>query len=170
MDFLELAKERYSCRKISNKEVEQDKIDKILEAARLAPTAVNMQPFKVWVIKSPEAIAKVGKATLFTFGAPLIIVVGAKKEDAWVRQTDHKNFAEIDATIVATHIMLEIHQLGLGTTWVGYCDEGRLKTLFPEMSDYNIVALFPTGYPDNDAEPSPRHSQRKDIKEFVKEI
>ena len=168
MDFLELVKERYSCRKISNKEVEQEKIDKIVEAARLAPTAVNFQPFKIWVIKSADKVAKVSESTRYTFGAPIIFAVGAKKEEAWLREYDHKNFADIDASIVATHIMLEIQQLGLGTTWVGYFDEDKLKSLFPEMKEYSIVALFPTGYPADDAEPSPRHSQRKDVKDLVK--
>ena len=167
MDFLELAKDRYSCRKFSDKEVEQEKIDKILEAAIAAPTAVNIQPYKIWVLKSPEAVKKVSAATSFTFGANVIMIVGANEDEGWERGFDKKKFAQIDATIVATHLMLETHSLGLGTTWVGYFDENKLKGHFPKMNKYKIVGIFPIGYPADDAAPSSRHSLRKPKEELV---
>ena len=170
MSFLELAKERYSCRKFSDKKVEQDKIDKIIEVGKLAPTAVNSQPFKIWVMQSAEAIEKVAQATPFTFGASLIFAVGAKKNDAYSRKFDGKNFYEIDASIVSTHMMLEVQDLGLGTTWVGHFDPKILKEKFPQMSDYEIVALFPVGYPAEDAKPSEFHSASKSKEDLVEVI
>ena len=167
MNFLELAHARYSCRKFSDKKVEQEKIDKILEAGMAAPTAVNAQPVKIWVMNTPESVAKVSQATNYTFKTQTIFAIGAKKDNSWVRPFDNKNFSEIDATIVATHMMLEIHSLGLGTTWVGYFDPAILHEQFPQMKGYDIVGLFPTGYPADDATPSPRHAESKPKSEMV---
>lgn len=77
-----------------------------------------------------------------------------------MRPFDKKNFADVDASIAATHIMLAIEDLGLGTTWVAHFDAPKLKELFPEMADYELVAIFPVGYPAEDAAPSPRHTER----------
>ncbi len=164
MDFLELAQARFSCRKFSSKAVEQDKIDKIIQAGLLAPTAVNKQPFKIFEIKDVE---KLKKATPFTFGASVYLAIGADKQKAYIRAFDNKNFAEIDAAIVATHMMLEIQNLGLGTTWVGHFDEKVLKTEFPQMKDYSIVAVFPIGYPADDVEINPFHYSSKDKNEIL---
>lgn len=90
MTFLDLAKQRYSCRKISLKPVEEDKLQKILEAGNLAPTAHNNQPLHIWVLKSKEAMAKVAQTTVSIFGAPLALVVGGKADAAWLRPFDKK--------------------------------------------------------------------------------
>ena len=162
MDFLELAKERYSCRQLSDKKVEKEKLDKIIKAGILAPTATNAQPYKIWLIESKEA-----KANRYQFGAEVFFVVGAKKDAAWVRKFDNYNFADVDASIVATHMMLEITELGLGTTWVGHFDEPLLKTEFPEMKDYELIAIFPVGYPAQDVKPAERHYVRRTPEEAV---
>lgn len=170
MDFLTLAKERYSCRKFSSKPVEADKLNRILEAAISAPTAKNLQPFKIFVFQSEEAQAKIRTATPFHFNAPVILVVAGKKEDAFTRASDGRNFEDIDASIAATHIMLQVQAEGLGTTWVGLIDTPKARELFPELQGYDLVALFPIGYPAEDAAPSERHTQRKDIAEIVKYV
>ena len=167
MNFLELAKERYSCRMFSDKKVEQEKIDKIINAAMIAPTAINAQPFKIWIIQKEPDIKKVAEATPFTFGTSTIFAVGVKSDSAYRRKFDGKNFAEIDGAIVGTHIMLEIADLGLGTTWVGHFDPKILKSNFPQMAEYEIVALFPVGYPSEDAKPSDRHDVSKSKEELV---
>ena len=99
----------------------------------------------------------------------MIFAVGGKVDEAWVRKYDGKNFVDVDASVVATHMMLEIHDLGLGTTWVGSFDEDKLKEFFPALNGYNIVALFPTGYPAENARPSRLHTDRKE-KDAVVEI
>ncbi|MBQ3092271.1 MAG: nitroreductase family protein [Clostridia bacterium] len=167
MDFLQLSHDRYSVRKFKDTPVEQEKIDKIIEAAMTAPTACNWQPFKVWVIQSPEAVAKVYETTPYTFGTKLFFVIGGDPKTAWTRKYDQKGFADVDATIVATQMMLEIHDLGLGTTWVGSFDEPKLKAAFPEMEGYELIAMFPTGYPADDAEPSKLHAVSKAKEELV---
>ena len=167
MDFLELAKKRYSCRQLSDKKVEKEKLDKIIEAGILAPTATNAPPYKIWLIESCEAKEKLAKANRYQFGAEVFFVVGAKKDEAWVRKFDNYNFADVDASIVATHMMLEIADLGLGTTWVGHFDEPLLKEEFPEMKDYELIAIFPVGYPAEDARPAERHNIRRTVEEAV---
>ena len=167
MNFLELAKKRYSCRKMSDKPVEPEKLDQVLQAAIAAPTAKNLQPYKIWVVKSAEAMEKIKQATNFTFGAQTVLVIGGNKNDAFTRPLDGKNFATIDATIVATHLLLAVEDAGLATTWIGMVDEPKLKELFPEMQDYDIVALFPLGYAADDAKPSPRHEDRRSKDEAV---
>ena len=128
MEFNVLVQDRFSCRALSDREIPHEALDRILEAARVAPTAVNKQPFKVWAVESPEARAKLAETTNYTFGAGVFLVVGGKYEDAWVRQYDGRNFADVDASIVATYIMLAIHNEGLRSTWVGHFDAPNMKT------------------------------------------
>lgn len=168
MEFLELAKERYSCRKFKDTPVEPDKIEKIIEAAVSAPTAVNKQPWKLWVIQDTEAVEKVKQTTNYIFGAKTILALGGNENTAWVRPFDKRNFADVDASIVGTQIMLEVQALGLGTTWVGFFDAPKLKELFPEMAGYDLIALFPIGYPE--IGPHERHFQRKAKDELVEYI
>ena len=167
MRFLQLAQERYSCRKFSDRPVEPDKLDRILEAARVAPTATNAQPYHIWVLQSPEALESIRACTSCHFNAQVLLLVGAKADGAWVREFDGRNFADVDASIVATQLMLAVQDEGLGTTWVGWFDAPKVKQLFPETESYDLVALFPIGHPAPDAAPAPRHSQRRPLGEMV---
>ena len=142
MGFLELAKARYSCRKLTNKPIEPEKIDRILQAAIAAPTAKNIQPYKIWKLSSPAAMEKLKQTTNFTFGAELALIVGVNYEEAFIRPFDKMNFAQIDGAIIATHIMLAVQDEGLGTTWVGYFDAPKLQQLFPEMKCYRAERIF----------------------------
>ncbi|MBQ7594818.1 MAG: nitroreductase family protein [Synergistaceae bacterium] len=170
MEFFDVVKNRYSCRKFADKPVEDEKLDRILQAGISAPTAKNVQPVKIWVIKSEDALAKIKSATPFkwTENVKVILAVGGTTEGAFVRPSDNRNFEDVDASIIATHLMLAIHAEGLGSTWVGFFDEPKVKEFFPEMKDYDLVALFPIGYPAEDAAPSDRHALRKDKSEMVK--
>ena len=170
MKFLELARERFSCRKFSDKPVEDEKITAILEAGITAPTAKNVQPVKIWVMKSEDALAKIRSCTPFKWmeNVSVVFAVGGTTEGAFVRPSDNRNFEDVDASIVATHMMLEVQNLGLGSTWVGFFDTDKLHELFTETQGWDMVALFPVGYPADDAEPSERHALRKSITEMVK--
>jgi len=158
MSFLDLAKERYSCREFTGQPVEDEKIKEIVEAGLAAPTAANLQPYRIWVIRGEENAAKIAETTKFTFGAKDFILVGAAPEEAWVRPFDKANFCDVDASIVATHIMLAIEDAGLGTTWVGFFDSPKFAELFPETKGYHLDALFPIGYKKGG--PAPKHTQR----------
>ncbi|MBO4475163.1 MAG: nitroreductase family protein [Bacteroidales bacterium] len=158
--FLKLAQERYSCRAFKSTPITEEELASVLEAGRLAPTAKNQQPVHLWVIKSPEGLEKLKQITPYSYDAPIAILVGCKPEEAWVRKYDGKNGAEIDAAIVATHIMLEAAALNLGSVWVGSFDPAKLKELYPETAGWEPVAILPIGYPATG--PGPNHGKRKD--------
>lgn len=170
MSFLDTAKDRWTCRKYSDKPVEQEKLDAVLEAARIAPTAKNIQPVHVWVVRSAEALARLNQTTRCLYGAPLALIVADDPRQAYTRPEDGQNFGEIDASIVTTHIVLEAHDQGLGSTWVGAFDKAKVQELFPELGDYQSVALVALGYPADDAKPATRHFNRKSREEFVTEL
>lgn len=167
MEFLELAKERYSCRDFSEQKVEKEKLDQIIEAALSAPTAVNKQPYKLWIMESEEAKRTIKNVTRFHFDADLFLVLGCQEEEAWVRKYDQRNFADVDGAIVGTQIMLEVQDLGLGTTWVGHFDAPKLKVCYPQMETYDLIAIFPIGYPAKDASPASHHAVRKSREEIT---
>ena len=169
MDFLTLAKARYSVRKLADKPVEQEKIDRIIDAALAAPTACNLQPFKIWVLQSPESRQKAAQANHFAFvkDAPVVFVIGGDPDEAWKRGFDGHNFVEVDVSIAATHMMLEVQDLGLGTTWVGHFDPDKMKALFPEMQGYELLCVFGVGYPAEDSTPAPGHSASKSREQLV---
>ena len=168
MDFLELAKERYSCRRFSERIVEDEIIDKLLEAARLAPTAVNFQPQRIIVIKSSEAMLKLKKGISPNLNPTLAFIVSYDKNACWVREYDNAPSGAVDASIVATHMMLEATSLGLGSTWVMHFNPFVIEEEF-ELDDNIIpVVVLVMGYPAVDAAPSANHSKRKDVKEISK--
>ena len=168
MDFKELSRARYSLRKFSDRPVEQEKLDLILEAARSAPTAHNLQPQRVLVLRSAEAREKARKATPFRFGEPLLLVVACDEAASWHRECDNKPHGQIDAAIAVTQMMLQAADLGLGTTYVGMFEPEKLWAAFPEMQGTMPVAMLTLGYPAEGAHPSRLHASRKPLEELVK--
>ena len=167
--FSDVIKNRYSVRSFTNQPVEQEKIDAIIQAGMDAPTAVNAQPIKIWVLQSPQACKNACDSLPFEWAkeAQVFFVVGTKATDAWVRGQDGYNFADVDGAIVATHMMLTITDQGLGSTWCGHFDPAILKKHFPDMNDYHLIAVFPTGYINQGHDPNPRHFQSKSKEEMV---
>lgn len=167
MDFLELAKNRYSCRAFSDKEIEQEKIDKILEAARLAPTGRNSQSQRILVLTDKEQLSKLNGCTKYGWNAPLVMIVCYDKNESWKRTYDNYDGGTVDTSIVTTQMMLEVTNLGLGATWVGAFDPLKAREIYNVPENYEIVAILPIGYPSEDAHPSKLHDDRKPIEEFV---
>ena len=168
MDFAKLSAERYSLRKYSDRPVEAEKLALILESGRNAPTAHNLQPQRIFVLRSPEALEKADACTAAHFHPPVILVVAYDPEAAWKRETDGKNHGEIDAAIAATQMMLQAADLGLGTTYVGMFEPEKLWAAFPEMQGTMPVAMLTLGYPAEGAHPSRLHASRKPLEELVK--
>ena len=168
-DFLQLAHDRFSVRGFDGRDIPQEDIDRIIEAGTIAPTAVNFQPIKIWVFRSEKSRQKLLSCTKMKFIEPakVIFAVGADPSQAWVRPFDKKNFADVDAAIVITHMMLEIHNLGYGTTWIGHFDPAALAEQFPETANYNMVGLLPVS--GIAADPSDRHTIYKPRTELVTE-
>lgn len=169
-NFLELAHARYSCRKISSRSVEKDKLEKIIEAALISPTACNYQPEHLFILQGDESAKKISEATRYTFGAKTFIVLGIKQSTAWVRSFDQKYFGDIDGGIVGASILFAAKDLGLDSTWVGAFDPNKMKENFPQMADYDLVAIFPIGYAEEDSQPSPMHTKRNPRNSMVTEI
>ena len=167
MSFLELAAGRWTCRKYAPTPVEQEKIDAILEAVRLAPSSKNTQGMHVWVLRSDDAMERIRQCTTSIYGAPVAFIFGYNPDEPWVRPADNKNFGEIDTSIAGTHLILEAYEQGLCSTWVGAYDPFKLRELFPELEGYVDVAIFSVGYPAEDAKPAPLHANSKTIEELV---
>lgn len=166
MDFFELIQERYSVRAYKPDKVEKQKLTKILEAARLAPTAANRQPFRILVIetdKQRDALRKVyGREWFVT--APLVLCVCGVEAEAWVRNHDGKSYMDVDAAIVMDHIVLAATALGLGTCWIGAFDPDAAREVFNLPHGVEPIVMTPLGYPDD----APRPKRRKTLEELVK--
>ena len=165
MDFLDLAKERYSVRKMTDEKVKQEDLDKILEAARLAPTAKNMQRQRLLVINTEEGIKKIKECTQCDFGASTIIVISYEKDDEENESEFSRKYGLIDTGIVAIQMCLEATNLGLGTTMVGLFDRELTKEKFNIPKKYQPELLLPIGYIDR--KPSILHDKSKAIEELV---
>ncbi len=170
MDLKIILHRRYSCRSFSPQPIEKDLIDRILSAGRIAPTAVNKQPVHVWAITAPDTLEAIKTTTRSNYGAPLLLAVGCRPADAWVRRYDGKNGAEVDAAIVATYLMLAAENEGLATLWVGSFDPTLLKAILPDADGYELVAIINVGYLTEDSQPSPMHGVRKPMEEFVTKV
>ncbi|RKJ39928.1 nitroreductase [Acutalibacter sp. 1XD8-33] len=168
MNFYQLAESRFSVRKFSGRPVEREKLDLILRAGQVAPTACNLQPQRVLVIQSPEALEKYLKCTLSHFHAPLALLVCYDRTQCWTRSYDGKTSGEVDAAIVSTHMMLEAASLGVGSTWVMHFIPEAVREEFQLPEAWEPVNLLAMGYPAEGAEPSPLHGQKKALEETVR--
>lgn len=167
MDFLKLAKKRYSVRKYKEKDVEDEKLKLILEAGRVAPTAANRQPQRVLVIKSEEGMQKLGKGAK-TFGAPMALLICSDKSDIWIRPIDNKDMVDVDASIVTDHMMLQATDLGLGTLWMTWFKPEVLREEFKLPHNLVPVNLLLIGYADGPVSSPERHEEmRKPIEDTV---
>jgi nitroreductase len=158
MDFQELISKRYSVRAYKPDPVEDEKLARILEAARLAPTAANRQPFRVIVImtKGREAeLRQIYGREWFT-QAPLVLAVCAVPRESWVRTCDGWNAAEVDATIAMTHIVLAATEEGLGTCWIAAFDPKAAREVLSLPPEVVPSAFTPLGYPADTAAPKKR--------------
>ena len=167
MDFLELARKRFSCRSFRDKEVEREKIDLILEAGRVAPTARNAQPQRILVLNDEENLQKLSACTKYGWNAPTVLIICYDTEFSYKNRFTGKDMGLIDASIVTTHMMFEIESLGLGTTWIGAFNPDEVRKQYNIPDSWEIVALLPIGYPSEDAVPSSLHETRKSIEENV---
>ncbi len=165
-DFLALAADRYSVRKFDSTVVDSAVVEKILKAGQLAPTAVNAQPQKIYVVESGEMMQKMNEVSPCIYGAPHCFVVCYDKNVA-AHRGENGSYGEIDATIVITHMMLEAADLGIGTCLVGYFNPQALSAALELPENVVPVLVMPFGYAAKDCEPSPKHTDRKSLEEIV---
>ena len=165
--FKDLAIARYSVRSYDKAPVEQEKIDRLLEVTRIAPTAKNQQPQRLLIVTDPEKLALIDECTPCRYGAPLVFIVCYDATSCWVRPLDNENSGVVDASIVTTHLMFEAADIGLGSVWVMNFDAAMLRKLFKLPDNIVPVALLPVGYPASDAKPSPRHEASLSLSELL---
>lgn len=168
MEYEDIIKNRYSVRKYSNRPVEQDKLHKILEAGRIAPTAGNRQTQRIVVVQGGDSYEKMKLCTPCHFNAPLILLVCY---DTSVENNNHygdkRPYGLVDASIVLTQMMLEAYNLGLGSVWVGLFNPELLAEYFHIPVHYKILGLMPIGYPATGTEPSKMHNEKFPIEHTV---
>lgn len=169
MTFKELARARYSVKKYSDRPVEDKKLRKILEVANLAPTAKDAQCVRIYVLKSQETLAKVGELTPCVYGAPVVLMFAYEKSEAYTYPEEaEKDSGAEDCSIVATHVMLEAVEQGLGTCWVNNFKSATAKRAFGLPESENVVLLMDLGYAAEDSEPLKKHDIRKPLEETVR--
>ncbi len=165
--FHDLAASRHSVRKFNNQPIEREKLDLILEAGRIAPTACNYQPQRILVLESEEARTKLKECTAYHFDAPVALLVCYDKTKSWKRSFDGDDSGTIDGSIVTTQMMLQAFELGIGSTWVGFFDPKKVRNVFKLPNEYVPVALLPLGYPAGNSQPSPMHTKREPMENTV---
>lgn len=149
MGFLQLAGERYSCRSYAPRPVEEDALKSVLEAARLAPTAVNRQPFRLIVLRSEgrrDALLRIYSKSWFA-QAPLVIAIVAVPGEAWSRRSDARRYVDVDVAIAFDHLILAAADQGLGTCWVAAFDPQAAREVLGLPDEVEALAFTPLGYP-----------------------
>ena len=167
MDFLQMAKARCSMRAFTTEQVDTDKINMIVEAGRIAPTAANNQPQKILKITDPHYLSKLNNSAN-TYNAPLVLIVCTDKNSAWTRPFDNKSMIDVDGAIVADHIVMTAESLGLGTCWITYFKPDVLKSDFNIPCSIEPIAIIAIGYDGSCRAPSTRHDvARKSLDNMV---
>lgn len=167
MDFEKLITERYSVRNFKQEHLPKEVTDKILEAAHKAPTGCNFQPQRILVLNTDESIEKLKGCTKCHFNAPTAMLVCHNKDESWKRVYDGALSSPVDASIVATYIMLAAQNEGVGTCWVMYFDPKKMCETFNIPENIEPTALMVMGYPADDAKPIDMHYKFRDINETV---
>lgn len=171
MNFSELAESRYSVRKFEDRPIAPDTMNAILRAGNVAPTGCNYQPQRIYVIESPEKIEQLNVLSKCIFGAKTVLLFTYNTEEDWKNPLEKGVHSGVqDVSIVATHVMLQAWELGVGTCWVNYFSPSKLEKALNLPENEKAVLLMPIGYPAEDSVPLKLHSQYKDISETVRFI
>jgi nitroreductase len=167
--FLALAKSRYSCRNYNSRPVEAEKLERILEAGRVAPSAVNFQPWHYYVILDPGSLEKFWEVYHREWfrTAPCVIVVCGDHDRSWKRKSDGKDHCDIDVAITVDHMTLQATELGLATCWICNFDPDVTRSLLKLHDHMEPVVILPLGYPLDEVHPERHDEKRKSLAEIV---
>ncbi len=167
MEFTEVVKNRYSCKKFDGRAVEKQKLEEILEAGRLAPTAKNLQEQHIYVVESPEGLAKIDAATPCRYQAGTVLVVAYDRTNVFTYPGETQNSGAEDATIVATHMILAAANAGVDSCWLNFFDPNLLAKELGLPENEQILMLMDLGYAAEGAGPLANHGKRKPLSETV---
>ena len=170
MDFKEVVKNRYSCKKFSDRQVEGEKLTAILEAGRLAPTAKNLQEQHVYVVQAKEMLARIDAVTACRYGAPTVLVVAYDKNNVFTYPGGKRDSGTEDATIVATHMILAAANESVDSCWVNFFDPEALAASLGLPENEEILMLLDLGHAAEGAGPRANHMSRKPLSETVSYI
>ena len=165
MEFSDVIKNRYSCKKFSSEQIGKDKLDAILEAGRVAPTAKNLQEQHIYVVQSEIALETIDKLTPCRYNAPTVLIVAYNKNNVFTYLGDKRNSGIEDATIVATHLMLAAYNEGVDSCWINFFNPDELAKAFNLPEDEEILMLLDLGVADKTTTPLPNHNSRKALTE-----
>lgn len=167
MEFKEVIKARYSCKKYDARQVEKSSLDAILEAGRLAPTAKNLQEQRIYVLQSEEALAKVDEITPCRYGAPTVIAVAFDSGNVFTYPGEKRDSGVEDAAIVATHMILAAADEGVDSCWLNFFDPEKAAAALGLPENEEVLMLMDLGYAAEGAGPLESHSSRKDLSDTV---
>lgn len=161
MEFIDLAKKRYSVRSYLPKQIDDGKLFKVLEAGRVAPSAVNIQPWHFVVLRDEESKNKIYPAYRREWlkEAPVIIVVCGDHSVSWKR-SDGKDYCDVDISITVDHMTLQAAELELGTCWVCNFDKNKVSGALNLPKQVEPIVILPLGYPADTVDVE-RHSQKR---------
>ena len=167
MDFKDVVKNRYSCKKYSSRKVEPAKIEAILNAGRLAPTAKNLQEQHIYVVQSEEALAKIDKVTPCRYNAPVCLIVAFDKNNVYTYPDSARESGVEDAAIVATHLMLAAANEGVDSCWLNCIYLDKIAEEFGLPDNEEVLMILDLGYAEEGAGPLANHGSRKPLSETV---
>lgn len=166
--YMEIVRDRYTCRAFDSVQITQEQLDLILEAGRVAPTSMNLQEQRIYVCQSPEVLAKIDSLTPCRYGAPTCIVVAWDKNNVFTYPGGRYNSGTEDAAIVATHMMLAAQSVGVNSCWVNYFDPDLMARSLALPANEQILMILDLGYAAPNAGPNQKHFERKPIEETVR--
>ena len=167
MEFKEAVKNRYSCRKYADRQVEPEKLTAILNAGRLAPTAKNLQEQHIYVLRSAEALAKIDALTPCRYGAPTVLVVAFDTKNVFTYPGGKRDSGVEDAAIVATHLILAAADEGIASCWVNFFDPEKMAESFGLPENEEVLMLLDLGYAAEESGAAPGGKSRKPLEETV---
>jgi nitroreductase len=167
MEFKEVVKNRYSCKKFSDRQVEPEKLTAILNAGRLAPTAMNLQEQRVYVLQTPEMLAKIDAVTPCRYGAPTVLVTAFDRQNVFTYPGGKRDSGVEDASIVATYMMLAAADEGVDSCWLNFFDPEKLAEQLGLPENEEVLMVLDLGYAADGAGPLPNHFSRKALEETV---
>ena len=170
MEFREVAKNRYSCKKYDGRQISEEQLEAILEAGRLAPTAKNLQEQRIYVVQSEEGLAKIDSLTPCRYGAKTVIMVAFDKNNVFTYPGEKRDSGVEDATIVATHLLLAAKDAGVESCWINFFDPDKAREIFGLPENEEVLMLLDLGFAAEGAGPLANHSSRKPLEETVTRI
>lgn len=167
MEFQQVIRDRYSCKKFDGRPVAKEALEKILEAGHLAPTAKNLQEQRIYVVQSEEGLAKIDKLTPCRYSAATVLVVAWDKKNVFVYPGEKRDSGAEDATIVATHMMLAAKDAGVDSCWINFFDPAVAAETLGLPENEEVLMLLDLGYAAEGTKPLNWHNERKALSETV---